>query len=1486
MPRPLPPRLRWLRDAPPVAAVLAAPLAPPPWSALALMAGVALWLVLRPPRREAWIAGLGLTAAVALLGWGWVEQLRRPADREEWAAAARVEYAGLWRGLWKEAAGAATALGQPPESAEARLAVFRRLADLAGAGQGSGRRALLLLDPDGTAVAWAGEGLLHELRAEQVPRSGPHFVAGFNSATLLAVRPLGGARRPWRVVAGASFATDRLPFDLRTWDGGAVRWAPVAARGEAVAGAVLVAPRDVPPIAVARPPGPPPARDPGLSERLAWAAGGLALLALAVVRGLGLVLPGLPGAAGVPSVPGPPTVPAARAAGGGSRTREVILPGLGGAVALAAAAGAPAAAVALLAGALGIAAFGLRGAAGRWPGRRPAGGGSPRPLRPLKSFAGWPALRGAVAILALFAGLALLQEVWGPLDLAAGLGASPRLFVLRLAACAAAFGLLALAGSRQADRDAAIDATGVASPPESQRWAWAAAALLFAGSAVPFLPVVAVALLAAGGAAAAVWLARRPPLGLDGPLVALLLLALLAAGGVAEAAYRLRLERYAAGDLLRRLAPPTEAERRALGSILGAHFAARDLTELVPRTPRGLERQDLAFALWRNSPLAQRNTLSALVVEPWEGGASSFAFGMPLTPDGWIDASPLRREDLRLPLWEEALVDGEAPLTVARTPWATARYWLMPRPGFETAERKDLEEVEVGLLRGGPAAGPVGDLPWPLLYALYRPDGRAGLSPWEEAPPLDPALRRPAGSPGAPGASGAKRVATPAGRARAFVRRAAAGWEVVYLPDLTPGEALERAGTLAASVLFLLAAAAAVGLLFALPRPAFRGLLKRAVRSYSKRLLIVYTLLLLVPLLLLNFVLVRSIEERLVREQRAAGEAALNSAQKALGDLILALEPGFGIDTALDDTRLADLSELVHHEVNLYWGSSVYASSKHELFTAGLLPKRIPGEIYSRLALLGYDLTSRINRAGQTEYLELYAPLRVPGVPPAEERLFLSMPLLAQQEEAARELIHLRRRGVLVTTALFALLIAVGTRLARNFTHPLQQLVEGTGRIAAGARSLDLAPSDLELAALVEAVDEMARRIAEGREKLVREKQVVERMVENVTSGVVSLDRDRRVLLHNRVAAELLGVAAGDRLEEAVGRTKRLAPVAAFLRAAAAGERAARETVRLAGVDGHDGSASAAGSDGSAGSDHASGRTGGAGDAGDIGGHEAEREWTLLWVPLPGEGEPTALLVVEDATEVLRGQRLLAWAEMARIIAHEIKNPLTPIRLSAEHMREVYANDPEHFDRVFERCTVNILTQVEELRSIASEFSAYSAIPRIDPRPGDLTTAITELVEGYRAAPPEGVTVELETDGPLPARFDAKLLGRAVRNLLENALRASAGGGTVLVRLERLERLERTEAGVLPSARPAGPARVARIAVLDRGPGVKPELLPRIFDPYFSTHDTGTGLGLPIARRIAEEHGGGITARNRPEGGLEVAITVPLAEGAGGQAAA
>ncbi len=1213
-------------------------------------------------------------------------------------------------------------------------------------------------------MAWSGEGLLHEFPADQVPRSGLHYKASFRAVTLLAVEPLDGSRRPWRVVAGSSFPTYTLPFPA---DISLRRWTLVDRAEQARPGTLLVPLAGAPTLVMARlPPGASPSWP--WVPHLAWGAIAFALLALAVLRAVGMVLP----------LDAPPSPP--------SESRWwTFLFFIGGVFAAGRAAELAPVHLGVLVAGLGLAVWGLFG--------RPAG-------PPPKTWV--VAARGAGVVL-LLAGIAWGSQ-WGrpPIDLAAGLAPGAAVLGLRIAFAALTLGLLVLSGRR----------AGTEAPP-GERWTWGACAALLAGAAFCDVPAVALPLLAAGGAGIALYAnGQRLERGLS--LVVLVVLAAFAASAVWETTFRLRLRTYAREEILPYLTPPSPAVVGALGGEIHRYFAAHDLAELVPRSPAGLERQDLAYALWRGSPMARPQTLSAIVVETRDGRApSSFSFGMPLTEQGRVDWTPARWEELRLPSWEKALVQGTAEIRSNGAPWGTVSYWLLPRPGFDPRDVPRVRQVEAALLRGGPAAGPPGELEGKALYAIYQPDGRALLSPWDEEPSLPAALRRRG-----EGVSTAL-VRTPLGMARAYVRSSPAGWQVIYLPVPAALEAVERTALAALGVLLVGLLAAPPVLLLGLPRTAFRDLLRRSLRSYSKKLVIVYTLLLLLPLVLLNAVLVSAMEERLQRQQRESGEAALDSAQQILAERLLNLQPGYGFDTILGDRLLIHLAEIVHREVNLYYGSSIYSSSKHELFTAGLLPNRIPGESYSRLALLGDRLSSRTNRIGGANYLEVYAPLRLPGEPAGEERLFLSMPLLAQQEETEAVLANLRRHALLATAALFGLLVAVGTRLARNFTRPLMELVDGTRRIAAGAPSLDLSPSELELAALVEAVDEMARRIAEGRERLLREKQVVERMVENITSGVVSLDADGRVLMRNRVAAEMLGAEVGESLERVAVENERLAPVSSFL--AAAGREMARATVRLAAPDG-------------------------------------EREWSIVWVPLPGAGEPAALLVLEDATEVLRGQRLLAWAEMARIIAHEIKNPLTPIRLSAEHMREVWRRDPDRFDGVFERCTTNILSQVEELRTIASEFSAYSALLEIDPKPGDLSAAVADLVEGYRAAPPAGVSLDLETDGPLPARFDAKLLQRAVRNILDNALRAAAaGGGHVTVRVGK-------ENGA------------ARIAVLDDGPGVRPENLLRIFDPYFSTHDTGTGLGLPIARRVVEEHGGAITARNRAEGGLEVAITLPV----------
>jgi hypothetical protein len=149
-------------------------------------------------------------------------------------------------------------------------------------------------------------------------------------------------------------------------------------------------------------------------------------------------------------------------------------------------------------------------------------------------------------------------------------------------------------------------------------------------------------------------------------------------------------------SLFERFEAPGPRELRRVGAEVQRHFARFDLAQLSPRTPEGLDRQDLAFSLWRDSPLARHHALSALVILPDAGGSSSFSYGLPLTDQGEIDSASQRWEDLRLPLWDGLLVAGEATLRAGGRPWGKARYWLPPRPGFAARDVQRLADAEVG----------------------------------------------------------------------------------------------------------------------------------------------------------------------------------------------------------------------------------------------------------------------------------------------------------------------------------------------------------------------------------------------------------------------------------------------------------------------------------------------------------------------------------------------------------------------------------------------------------------------------------------------------------------------------------------------------------------------------------------------------------------------------------------------------------------------
>lgn len=228
--------------------------------------------------------------------------------------------------------------------------------------------------------------------------------------------------------------------------------------------------------------------------------------------------------------------------------------------------------------------------------------------------------------------------------------------------------------------------------------------------------------------------------------------------------------------------------------------------------------------------------------------------------------------------------------------------------------------------------------------------------------------------------------------------------------------------------------------------------------------------------------------------------------------------------------------------------------------------------------------------------------------------------------------------------------------------------------------------------------------------------------------------------------------------------------------------------------------------------------------------------------------------------ELERTNRLAAWADMARQVAHDIKNPLTPIQLNAEHLRRVHSDQGRPLGGVIDDCVANILGQVRLLRQISSEFSSFAASPEPRPLATNLADLVAEIIDPYRVGLAGRVAIETHVPAALPRlRVDRMLVGRALTNVIENALHAMPGGGSLTI-----------DAALAPD-------RMAQLRITDTGIGMDREALAKIFEPYFSTKAIGTGLGLTIAKRNVEANGGAISVTSEQGNGTSVTLTLPLA---------
>jgi nitrogen fixation/metabolism regulation signal transduction histidine kinase len=416
----------------------------------------------------------------------------------------------------------------------------------------------------------------------------------------------------------------------------------------------------------------------------------------------------------------------------------------------------------------------------------------------------------------------------------------------------------------------------------------------------------------------------------------------------------------------------------------------------------------------------------------------------------------------------------------------------------------------------------------------------------------------------------------------------------------------------------------------------------------------------------------------------------------------------------------------------------------------------------------------------------------------------------------------------LAAVLLALLLCGAAALIARTVARPVRELVGATDRIASGDYEARLETrSRDEVSALVEKFNAMASALASQRADLERRRDYMEALLANVTMGVISTDPKGRVVTMNPAASRLLrladsGPGVGRLLPEVISSHEDLRPLAEAL-PPAGGIPGETSEVDL-----------------------------------ELDGSPRRLRYVRVQLPDPRGGAPGWLVLLEDVTDLMRRNQLEAWAGMARAIAHEIKNPLTPIQLSTEHLERLLRDRGVLPSSEIDACLETVMKQVRALREISVEFSAYSKLPSPTLEPTDPVEFVRKVAAPYVASHPPGIEIVERYQAAPTVLVDQRVLSRALVNLVENGLQAMPDGG-------------RLTFGVTPETGAGGTV----LSVEDTGPGLSPDVRARLFEPYFSTKSSGTGLGLAIVRRAVEAHRGKIEVASEPGSGTTFRIHLP-----------
>jgi two-component system nitrogen regulation sensor histidine kinase NtrY len=403
-----------------------------------------------------------------------------------------------------------------------------------------------------------------------------------------------------------------------------------------------------------------------------------------------------------------------------------------------------------------------------------------------------------------------------------------------------------------------------------------------------------------------------------------------------------------------------------------------------------------------------------------------------------------------------------------------------------------------------------------------------------------------------------------------------------------------------------------------------------------------------------------------------------------------------------------------------------------------------------------------------------------------------------------------------------------GFHLAKDITVPIKELAEATHRIASGDLNfrIQMKAAD-EIGMLVQSFNQMTEDVQTSRLEIEQRKKYMEIVLKNVAAGVISIDDKGMITTINTSAEQMLEARAEAVLEKrfsdvlAQEYVSRIEELLNELKASRKDSIERQITVNLAG--------------------------------------KTQTLLINLTALKDEDGKSLGVVAVfDELTQLIKAQRMAAWREVARRIAHEIKNPLTPIQLSAQRLRKRYLGVLEKDGTIFDECTRTIVKQVEELKKMVNEFSNFARMPASEPTPNDLNEIIQEAVILFKEAH-KNVRFEF-TPRDLPVfSIDRDQMKRVMVNLIKNSLAAFDGEGEIKI-----------QTGYDPNL------QVVRLEFSDNGIGIPDEDKGRLFEPYFSTRKTGTGLGLTIVNAIITDHNGYIRVRDNQPRGTTFQIELPI----------